>query len=243
MDVDALWASMTGSTAQIERARAASPRGPSTATDSAGAIGAGAPSSTTTTTTRDGHAQRDASRAASKADGMGDEETVTIRRTYDFAGETIAEEKVVAKSSAEGRLYLESQRTKMQEGGGGGGGDVPPSSQRSKPALRRPKKRMSMFDPGNGDTTNSVTTAKSGTGTNPSPHQIIPSSSSSWQTPPPAKLNTIEKSKLDWAGFVDKEGIKDDLDEYGRAKEGYLGRMDFLGRVQQRRDGDARRGK
>lgn len=246
VDVDALWASMTGSTARIERARAPSSARVST-TESAGAVGVGGPSSTLTATGA-GHAQRDAPSAATKTDGIGDDEMVTIRRTYDFAGETISEEKVVARSSAEARLYLESQRTKTQ---GDVGGAPPSSSQRSKPALRRPKKRMSMFDTsntakpapetGNTNTTNSGPGIGSGTGTGTSAHQKSSSSSSSWQTPP-AKLNTIEKSKLDWAGFVDKEGIKDDLDEYGRAKEGYLGRMDFLCRVHQRRDGDARRG-
>jgi hypothetical protein len=43
-----------------------------------------------------------------------------------------------------------------------------------------------------------------------------------------AKLNVLEKSRLDWAGFVDKEGIQDDLKRYN--KDGYIERQEFLKR-------------
>lgn len=88
-----------------------------------------------------------------------------------------------------------------------------PTNPSSQPPLRRPKKRSSLFEP-------ATVTAKS---------------------TQPVKLNTIEKSKLDWAGFVDKEGIAEELETHGKAKEGYLGRMEFLGRVEQTRDEAARR--
>ena len=46
------------------------------------------------------------------------------------------------------------------------------------------------------------------------------------------KLNSLEKSRLDWAGFVDKEGIGDELDRKRRqGGDSYLARLDFLGRV------------
>ena len=45
----------------------------------------------------------------------------------------------------------------------------------------------------------------------------------------PAKLNVLEKSRLDWAGFVDKEGINDDLKRYN--KDGYIERQEFLKRA------------
>ena len=45
----------------------------------------------------------------------------------------------------------------------------------------------------------------------------------------PPKLNVLEKSRLDWAGFVDKEGIKDDLKTYN--KDGYIERQEFLKRT------------
>ncbi len=152
-----------------------------------------------------------------------EEEMITIKRTYDFAGETISEEKRVPKSSAEARLYFESQQATT----------AATQDANRKAALRRPKKRISTFDPGaaagasNPTSSTSLSTAKQGVG----------------GAVGGVKLNTIEKSKLDWAGFVDKEGIKEDLDEHGRAKEGYLDRMDFLGRVHANRDQDLQKAK
>jgi hypothetical protein len=48
------------------------------------------------------------------------------------------------------------------------------------------------------------------------------------------KLSTLEKSRLDWAGFVDKRKLKDELKIHNKA--GYLDKQDFLGRLQAKRD-------
>lgn len=48
------------------------------------------------------------------------------------------------------------------------------------------------------------------------------------------KLSTLEKSRLDWASFVDKRKLNDDLKLHNKA--GYLDKQDFLGRVQSKRD-------
>ena len=47
----------------------------------------------------------------------------------------------------------------------------------------------------------------------------------------PAKLNVLEKSRLDWATFVDKEGINEDLKQFN--KDGYVERQEFLRRTRQ----------
>lgn len=47
------------------------------------------------------------------------------------------------------------------------------------------------------------------------------------------KMNTLEKSKLDWQGYVDREGIRDDL-KY-KNKDGYMEKVAFLQRVDDRR--------
>ncbi|KAF8419306.1 SWR1-complex protein 5, partial [Tirmania nivea] len=75
----------------------------------------------------------------------------------------------------------------------------------TKPSLRRPLKRTSAFDSG-------------------------PTAASKAK-----KINTLEKSRLDWAGFVDKEGIKEDLERQGKGG-GYIDRQSFLGRVEERRE-------
>lgn len=135
------------------------------------------------------------------------EDMILIKRTYEFAGETVAEEKQVPKSSAEARLYLAAVAAQQ---------NPTTSTPNKKPPLRRPKKRTSMFEPPPDDSPLSTAGSK-GKGT---------------------KLNTIEKSKLDWAGYVDKEGIKDELEGAEKAKDGYLGRMDFLDKMSAKREGD-----
>ncbi|KAG0067917.1 swr complex subunit [Linnemannia elongata] len=50
----------------------------------------------------------------------------------------------------------------------------------------------------------------------------------------PPKLNTLEKSKLDWKNFVGKEGIEDELKHHN--KDGYMEKVAFLQRTDERRD-------
>ncbi|KAI9022892.1 bucentaur or craniofacial development-domain-containing protein [Phycomyces nitens] len=47
------------------------------------------------------------------------------------------------------------------------------------------------------------------------------------------KTNTLEKSRLDWQGYVDREGIREDL-KY-QNKDGYMEKVAFLQRVDDRR--------
>jgi hypothetical protein len=154
------------------------------------------------------------------------EDMVMIQRTYNFAGKIHTEEKLVARDSAEARLWLQSQTLGKA------------SSQISDPNitkhLRRPKKaRRSIFEPI----------------TEPLPQRIdlrfgvqcIIRNGSGSAAAQAKKLNTVEKSKMDWAGFVDKEGIKDELETAGKAKGAYLGQREFLARVEEKRDEEARR--
>lgn len=154
------------------------------------------------------------------------EEMIKIKRTYKFAGEVITEEKVVLKDSAEAKLFLAH------------GGDVEAitdadvenaANAKSALKLRRPLRKISRFDP---NPTGSI--------------------KRSWEKQPVAeagvgaenakgpKINTVEKSRLDWAAYVDQAGIKDELRVHSKAKEGYLGRMDFLGRVEAKREEERR---
>ncbi|EOD47262.1 putative swr1p complex component protein [Neofusicoccum parvum UCRNP2] len=218
-----------------------------------------------------------------------EEEMITIKRTYDFAGDRITEERQVPKASAEARLYLAQQQEKLEkqaaakktpgssatpdtaEGGGStpaaDGKALPEEEQQpaDKPFVRRPLRRPTRFE---SNPTAEVRTL-------PPEKQLTwarrralldPTAATPLTAPANAadneaqaanasilvanknkekaqKLNTVDKSRLDWAGYVDKEGIADELDEYGRAKEGYLGRMDFLNRVDQRRDEERRAAK
>lgn len=89
------------------------------------------------------------------------------------------------------------------------------ASKASTSSVRRPTKRKSMFDRQS--------------------QQLDSNVSSSVDRG--KKLTTLEKSKLDWAAHVDKEGIADELDVYSKGKNDYLGRVDFLNRMDAKREG------
>jgi hypothetical protein len=149
---------------------------------------------------------------------LASEDLIKIRRTYKFAGEMHTEEKLVPRDSAEAKLYLaETNGEKAAAEEAQSGGNVV--------KFRRPLRKISRFDP--------------------NPSGVI---KKSWekqaitadQDAKGPKLNTVEKSRLDWAQYVDEEGIKDELNVHSKAKEGYLGRMDFLGRVDANREEERR---
>lgn len=48
------------------------------------------------------------------------------------------------------------------------------------------------------------------------------------------KIGTLEKSKLDWEEFKQKEGINEELKIHNRGKQSYIERMNFLQRTDQR---------
>ena len=151
---------------------------------------------------------------------------VTIKRTYNFAGTTTTEDKLVPRDSAEARLYFSSlESTKTPE----------PSPVTSRPALRRPLRRPSRFD----TPASQPTDLLKATAAIKAPLKSV----AELKAESGQKLNTVEKSRLDWAGYVDKEKLKDELDKAGKAKGGYLDKMDFLGRSEMARDENFREGK
>ena len=50
------------------------------------------------------------------------------------------------------------------------------------------------------------------------------------------KLNTVEKSKLDWQAEVERKGLREELEKAGKSGTDYLSRRDFLDRVETGRD-------
>lgn len=152
--------------------------------------------------------------------GQYEPQMIKIKRTYKFAGEMITEEKIVPKDSAEAKAFLSSgENVEIADV------DAVAAANAAR-NLRRPLRRISRFDP--------------------NPNGTI---KKSWEKQPAAvgaeaasgpKINTVEKSRLDWAQYVDQAGIKDELRTHSKAKEGYIGRMDFLGRMEARREEEAR---
>ncbi|PHH76986.1 hypothetical protein CDD82_3731 [Ophiocordyceps australis] len=144
-------------------------------------------------------------------------DTVHIKRTFNFAGRIHTEEKVVARDSAEAKLFLASQATD--------------TSAQTSPAKRATKKAFrSRFEPviddGSGRTDLDLSLAARTNAAKEAQAQ---------------KLNTVEKSRMDWAGYVDKEGIKDELQLASKAKDSYNSREDFLARSEAVRQEEVRR--
>lgn len=152
--------------------------------------------------------------------GQHKEQMVKIKRTYKFAGEMITEEKVVPKDSAEAKAFLSSSENveyaEVEDANGMNG----------TANLRRPLRKISRFDP---NPTGLIKKSWE--------KQTITEGAADATGP---KINTVEKSRLDWAQYVDQAGIKDELRTHSKAKEGYMGRMDFLGRMESKRDEEAR---
>lgn len=196
IDVDALWQQMVSETPKPAKARAASPSG-----------------------ARDDDATGAASRAQAEPGRHEAADTIRIKRTYNFAGRVHTEEKVVARDSAEAKLYLASS-----QGLGAQGPDASPAKRATKKAFRSAFEPVVDAGPGRTDLDLGVAArlkaAKEARAT---------------------KLNTVEKSRMDWAGYVDKEGIKDELELASKSKSSYGAREAFLARSEARRDDEARR--
>jgi len=222
VDVNALWAQMAQSQKKMDSGSTSASAGADASSNGLQAHNSQVPAGrlapqvdeTTTTTERPKNTMSSSTIPNVRSNT---EDTIVIKRTYEFAGETLTEERVVPATSAEARLYLQQQQaaavtttpTVLS----------PVSSSATKPGLRRPKKRASIFG---------------------SDTATPPSGSNAAKGP---KLTTLEKSKLDWAQYVDTEGITEELDEHSKAKGTYLGRLDFLGRMDVKREEEMKKGK
>ncbi|CEP64815.1 Swc5p LALA0_S13e03620g [Lachancea lanzarotensis] len=144
--------------------------------------------------------------AANESQNGLQEELVLIDRRYEFAGEILHEKKMIPKNSAEAQEYFNNLRFKKTQTGP----DSAAASSTTKVAIndRGLKLRRVLKRP-------------------PILEQIIAGALK-------PKLTTLEKSRLDWATYVDKEGINDELSLHN--KDGYLEKQDFLNRVESFKD-------
>lgn len=156
--------------------------------------------------------------ADDKGDSKEDESSmVRIKRTYNFAGRVHTEEKLVPRDSAEAKLYLASQE-----------GEAPPDALLTKRLTK--KAFRSAFEP-----------IIEGTVGRTDLNLGLAARMKAANEAQAKKLNTVEKSRMDWAGFVDKEGIKDELELAGKSKDSYASRQDFLARSEALRESEAQR--
>ncbi|KAK4230824.1 swr complex subunit [Podospora fimiseda] len=154
-------------------------------------------------------------------------ELIRIKRTYNFAGKVHTEEKLVARDSAEAKLYLAENPDAVVEIEG-----AESEQQQSKRILR--KAFRSAFEPVTpGMDAQRRSDLNLGMAARLQAREELAAGVK--------KLNTVEKSRMDWAGFVDKEGIKDELELAGKSKHSFMGRQDFLARSEAVREDETRR--
>ena len=166
-------------------------------------------------------------------------ETIQIPHTYTFAGETHTTLRTVPRSAPAAVAYLSSQSKST--------GNVTNSG----PSLRRPLARKGLLDPNSarlikGQPAATRTDLPSTIGGNGA--RAILSKVAGWDEKgnrkgkkKEDKLNTVEKSKLDWEGVVEREGLREELEKAEKSGGSYLGRMEFLGRVGEKGEEEARR--
>lgn len=163
-------------------------------------------------------------------------ETITIPHSYIFAGETHTSTKVVPANSPEALAYLASKD------------EIPITS--TGPTLRRPLARRGLFDPNPSASIKGRDTAvradlPASIGGNGAKALATNAKASQWgvnaKGDKAKKLNTVEKSKLDWEKEVERQGIREELERAEKSGESYLGRMDFLGRVEGGLEEESRR--
>ncbi|GAB1320666.1 swr complex subunit [Madurella fahalii] len=146
---------------------------------------------------------------------------IRIKRTYNFAGKVHTEEKLVPRDSAEAKLYLAENDPNSNS-----------AEDSSLEQKRMPRKAFrSRFEPVVAEGMSQRADLNLGMSARLQARELANAK----------KLNTVEKSRMDWAGFVDREGIKDELELAGRSKHSYAARQDFLARSEAVREEDARR--
>jgi hypothetical protein len=160
----------------------------------------------------------------------GPDSMIMIKRTYNFAGKVHTEQTLVPRNSAEAKLWLASQNSSVPES------DQPEAKEDVSPFAtpKRPPKRArkSVFEP--------ITEIPKRMDLHFGPRKesevaLVDIGKDA------KKMNTVDKSAMDWARFVDKEGIADELDAAGKSKGAYKARQEFLARVESKKIDDERR--
>jgi hypothetical protein len=157
------------------------------------------------------------------------EEMITIKRRIEYAGEVTVVEAQVPRSSKEAKKYLAEHP------------EVDPDHKKdeTESGVQRPLKRPSMFEPNPLGLVKGVAPEKLRPRA-PSRLDVLMATKRAEEKLRAQKMSTVQKSALDWKGFVDNEGLREELDEYGKSKGGFLAREAFLDRAAGAREQAAR---
>ncbi|KAI7530252.1 hypothetical protein KC331_g14761 [Hortaea werneckii] len=158
-------------------------------------------------------------------------ETLTIRRRIEYAGEVTEVTEQVPRNSKQAQQYLREH----PEADPNHRPSSSSTTNNTSPThlLRRPTKRPSLFEPNPTATVKGVPADRLRPRT-PSRLDVLQAEKkqAAENQRKAEKMSTVQKSALDWKGFVDSDrAVREELDVYGKSKEGFLAREDFLGRA------------
>jgi hypothetical protein len=177
-----------------------------------------------------------------------EEEQLTIKKVFTFAGQDTTEEKQIPRSQLD-KYLKDGWKTLNTPAATTPTAESPKdTSESTGPKIRRPLRRPSRFDPNPTGYVRALAPEHQLSWPRTSAAALQPEQELAPEADAPAtkkaekaqKLNVVDKSRMDWTGFVDKEGIAEELDTHGKTKEAYLGRMEFLAGVEARREEERR---
>ncbi|CAG8484771.1 2783_t:CDS:2 [Acaulospora morrowiae] len=157
-----------------------------------------------------------------------EDQMITITKTFEFAGEIVTEQRRVHIDSEEAKAYIESQTKTNNTTGNNSISEVSVSpveeTESAKPSASSTKKTRSPI---------AVAMAERGKFGRPKSNLSQLAASLNKK---PVKINTLEKSKMDWKKYVEKEGIVHELKYHN--KNGFVEKQEFLQRTYEARDSE-----
>lgn len=146
-------------------------------------------------------------------------EYMTITRRIRYAGQVTEVQEEVLRDSDAARQYLAEQeeldREKAEQGDDEG--------------IVRPLRRFSLFEPNPLGNVKGLAADRPRKA--PSRVALAMAETQAERKRRADKVTTMQKSALDWKGFVDEQGLGEELDKYGKSNSGYLAREQFLDKV------------
>ena len=168
-----------------------------------------------------------------KENAVDENDMITIVRRIEYAGQITEATERVPRSSKEAQRYLRDHP------------EADPanrSAQQESTALQRPLRRASIFEPNPAALVKGVAPEKLRPRA-PSRLDVLMSDKRLEEEAKKKaeKMTTVQKSALDWRGWVEgQEGLREELDVYGKSSKGFLAREEFLGRADFAREVQAR---
>ncbi|RHZ82588.1 hypothetical protein Glove_108g21 [Diversispora epigaea] len=166
---------------------------------------------------------------------------ITITQTYEFAGEIVKEQKRVSINSEEAKRYLESQNDNNNNNNNNDNNNNNNNNNSNNSEnlttnndntleinLNSSKLSLDKNQQSPKKPRSPIAESISKRGRFGRPKSNLSEIAASLKKKPP-KINTLEKSKMDWKKYVDKEGLVDELKYHN--KNGFIEKQEFLQRV------------